>query len=127
MNETVARELIFCCPPKFDAFRLQASIKHYDFKDGIISLMIDCDNCGHCVDLHAPSPDDPVELQFARAEEIYYFSYWIERNAFQSPLPPSPSPKITCANSRKAQEAAAFREGQQPARHPLKRGTPALP
>ncbi|KAJ1442298.1 peptidase S28 [Ochromonadaceae sp. CCMP2298] len=36
-----------------------------------------CDDCGHCLDLHSPSPDDAPELQESRAEFEGYLAQWL--------------------------------------------------
>jgi len=35
---------------------------------------IDCQDCGHCIDLHAPSPNDPQVLVDGRANAIKMIS-----------------------------------------------------
>lgn len=44
----------------------------------IIPLEIVCDDCAHCVDLHADSPNDPEALTAARAQIMNQMSIWIE-------------------------------------------------
>ncbi len=43
----------------------------------MISIYINCTDCGHCVDLHTSKADDPYELKEARKKEVYYFTKWI--------------------------------------------------
>jgi hypothetical protein len=34
------------------------------------AIVIDCNDCAHCVDLYTPSPNDAAPLKRARAEEL---------------------------------------------------------
>lgn len=43
----------------------------------IISKVYHCPDCGHCVDLHGPLPNDPEELKAVRAEELYNVKKWL--------------------------------------------------
>jgi hypothetical protein len=36
-----------------------------------------CDNCGHCLDFHAPSAADPAPLVNSRKEFEKYLSKWL--------------------------------------------------
>ena len=35
---------------------------------GQVSVLSDCDGCGHCAELYTPAPTDPKELQQTRKE-----------------------------------------------------------
>jgi hypothetical protein len=37
-----------------------------------------CDDCGHCLDLHAPSEEDPEALKNGRLEFEKYLDQWLE-------------------------------------------------
>lgn len=43
----------------------------------IISKVIDCDDCAHCSDLHAPTANDPRQLKSIRDEELSLIKKWI--------------------------------------------------
>lgn len=47
---------------KEDPWR-HASITEY--RDGVITIDIQCDGCSHCIDLHAPLETDPSQLKSA--------------------------------------------------------------
>jgi len=36
-----------------------------------------CDDCGHCMDLHASSPNDPLPIKQSRAEFEKYLAKWL--------------------------------------------------
>ena len=36
-----------------------------------------CDDCGHCLDLHEPTPDDPTPVQESRKEFEKYLKAWL--------------------------------------------------
>ena len=36
-----------------------------------------CDNCGHCMDLHAPSESDPAPLVESRIQFEQYLAMWL--------------------------------------------------
>jgi len=40
--------------------------------------MIDCDDCGHCLELYPPRDSDPKELKDARKEIIEIFDKWVK-------------------------------------------------
>lgn len=44
----------------------------------IIPIVIDCDDCAHCVDLHGESPNDAPELVAARKRITKIFGKWIK-------------------------------------------------
>ena len=46
-------------------------------KPDIYTKVIDCDNCAHCVDLHAPSERDAQDLTDTRAYELKSIKGWI--------------------------------------------------
>ena len=37
-----------------------------------------CDDCGHCLDLHTPSAEDPQALKDGRLEFEKYLNLWLE-------------------------------------------------
>lgn len=39
--------------------------------------MITCDNCAHCVDLHAPNKNDAKDLSDTRTHELQSIKKWI--------------------------------------------------
>lgn len=41
------------------------------------TLTINCDFCGHCIDLKTPGPNDPYELTKARSYIKYYLKKWL--------------------------------------------------
>lgn len=43
----------------------------------IISKIIDCDDCAHCSDLHAPTANDPRQLKLIRDLELSLVRKWI--------------------------------------------------
>jgi hypothetical protein len=36
-----------------------------------------CDNCGHCLDFHSPTENEPVQLQQSRVEFEKYLAKWL--------------------------------------------------
>jgi len=38
-----------------------------------------CDDCGHCMDLHAPKANDPLPLQQSRQEFERYLALWLAK------------------------------------------------
>jgi len=44
----------------------------------LIPIVIDCDDCGHCVDLHGDTDQDPPELTAARAKITKILGEWIK-------------------------------------------------
>jgi len=40
-------------------------------------FLTQCDDCGHCMDFHAPSPTDPLALQKSRTEFERYLDLWL--------------------------------------------------
>lgn len=49
----------------------------YSVSDSQPYFLSQCDDCGHCKDLHAPSPDDPEPIQQSRAEFERYMNQWL--------------------------------------------------
>jgi hypothetical protein len=45
----------------------------------IISKIIDCDNCAHCSDLHAPTANDARQLKTIRDEELTLIKKWVSQ------------------------------------------------
>jgi len=45
----------------------------------IIALLMNCTNCGHCVELRGPQPEDPEELKNARLVISETFKKWIKQ------------------------------------------------
>eukprot|EP00928_Gymnodinium_smaydae_P019145 TRINITY_DN17317_c0_g2_i2.p1 TRINITY_DN17317_c0_g2~~TRINITY_DN17317_c0_g2_i2.p1 ORF type:complete len:589 (-),score=94.70 TRINITY_DN17317_c0_g2_i2:74-1783(-) len=43
--------------------------------------LANCDDCGHCNDLHAPSDDDPAELKAVRRRFVDYLDAWLTASA----------------------------------------------
>lgn len=39
---------------------------------------MDCNDCGHCIDLHRPSLDDPKEVTQTREKIMEIFTKWIK-------------------------------------------------
>uniref|UniRef100_A8Y7Q7 Uncharacterized protein n=1 Tax=Plasmodiophora brassicae TaxID=37360 RepID=A8Y7Q7_PLABS len=56
-------------------------------------LLINCSQCGHCVDLHTPSPDDAPALTTARSTIIAHIDRWLIGSALQVDLGSSAVPK----------------------------------
>lgn len=48
---------------------------HPNEKINQVGYMVDCEDCGHCVDLSTPKKDDKMELQHIRNEIVQ----WIEK------------------------------------------------
>jgi hypothetical protein len=46
--------------------------------------LAECDDCGHCMDLHAPSESDPAELVESRQEFERYLAQWLPAPAAAS-------------------------------------------
>lgn len=42
-------------------------------------MVIDCENCGHCVDLHAPRSDDPQILKETRERITQRIKEWLKK------------------------------------------------
>mmetsp|Transcript_16086 Transcript_16086/g.2662 ORF Transcript_16086/g.2662 Transcript_16086/m.2662 type:complete len:111 (+) Transcript_16086:993-1325(+) len=42
------------------------------------AVLVDCNDCGHCVDLYTPTPDDPPELKSARRTIANYIANWLD-------------------------------------------------
>lgn len=54
----------------------------------IYPIVIDCDDCAHCVDLHGDYPTDSPLLTEARAQVADFFGQWIEEEfALESKYP----------------------------------------
>jgi hypothetical protein len=43
----------------------------------MLALLIDCNNCGHCIDLSTPSPADTPGLTAARAKILNQLTTWL--------------------------------------------------
>jgi hypothetical protein len=40
-------------------------------------FLAQCDNCGHCLDFHSATPDEPAPLQQSRKEFERYLNKWL--------------------------------------------------
>lgn len=45
-----------------------ATVRHDTIENNLIARTSDCNDCGHCVEMYTPTPDDPIEVQATRAE-----------------------------------------------------------
>lgn len=45
----------------------------------MVAHHITCPDCSHCVDLHAPAPDDPTELTQARVMAQDQIRKWLQQ------------------------------------------------
>ena len=54
----------------------RASVSYPPAEDQPYSLAM-CNDCGHCMDLHAPSESDPVQLQETRNDFKTYLKKWL--------------------------------------------------
>ncbi len=43
----------------------------------MLALLINCENCGHCIDLSTPSPTDPPGLTLARTKIGNQIKAWL--------------------------------------------------
>ena len=43
----------------------------------MVAVLINCENCGHCVDLSSPSPKDPPTLTNARNKIAMQIKAWL--------------------------------------------------
>lgn len=43
----------------------------------MVNILIDCNNCAHCVDLHTPSEDDSPPLKIARSKILKTITKWL--------------------------------------------------
>ena len=68
-----------------------------DLQKDMVAKLIDCENCGHCVDLHAPSPNDSKNLTDARTLIETTIRGWlgIKENVTQFELPHYPEDDST--------------------------------
>ena len=73
-GESISEDSIFFANGGEDPWRwaTQQKSKHWL---GQISVISDCDDCGHCAELYTPAPGDPKELQQTRRE----VANWIAR------------------------------------------------
>ena len=55
------------------------SLKEGD--DDLRAWHIECENCAHCVDLHASSDDDPQNLSDARSSMYQQIVQWLIEDA----------------------------------------------
>ncbi|EAR93700.2 serine carboxypeptidase S28 family protein (macronuclear) [Tetrahymena thermophila SB210] len=46
----------------------------------IVSYLIDCDDCAHCVDLYTPKETDALVLKQTREKIVEHFSQWIKEH-----------------------------------------------
>ena len=53
-----------------------ASMTHSNYS-GILAYYIDCNDCGHCVELYTPTPDDAWTLLVAREKIKGHFADWL--------------------------------------------------
>ncbi len=44
----------------------------------VISKVINCNDCAHCSDLHAPTSNDPNELKAVRDQEFALIKKWTQ-------------------------------------------------
>ena len=51
---------------------IEDPVKHPDQK----AWLINCTDCGHCIDLHTPSADDAQDLIDGRADAIKQMDEW---------------------------------------------------
>ena len=47
-------------------------------KGQMVSILINCTDCAHCVDLYNPTPNDSPQLKLSRNIEVFYFSTWLQ-------------------------------------------------
>ncbi|CAD8145075.1 unnamed protein product [Paramecium octaurelia] len=59
-----------------DPWQTASLIKPTKANSKVITYLIDCDDCAHCVDLNAPSDDDPVILTQTRQAIENTFKQW---------------------------------------------------
>ncbi len=43
----------------------------------VYAILFDCNDCGHCVDLHTPNDDDPAVLKEGRAKIVEIIRKWL--------------------------------------------------
>ena len=45
----------------------------------MIARIIDCDNCGHCIDFSTPKASDPYQLTLVREEIAQSLNLWLNK------------------------------------------------
>lgn len=46
-------------------------------KPNLDVMVIDCNDCGHCIDLHTPLDSDDPSLKKVRSKELYLMTKWV--------------------------------------------------
>jgi len=49
-------------------------------QSGMEARLINCTNCGHCIDLGTPKSDDPIELTTVRDEVAVQLKAWLDED-----------------------------------------------
>ena len=44
----------------------------------MIKFLLDCEECGHCVEFHEPSPSDSLILKYARKRIQQEITVWLD-------------------------------------------------
>jgi len=62
------------------------SIHNPDTQSEMKAVLMECANCGHCIDLGTPTPNDPIEVTNAREDIFEQIQIWLAADAAKKQL-----------------------------------------